>query len=65
MSSTTEKISELRSILQSGVRKVVVDGVVTEYDLDAIRRELDHLMQEDQQQRHRRPRASTIYLGGF
>lgn len=63
--NNTERIRELREILRSGVKRIVVDGVVTEYDLAVIRKELDNLIQEDSQQRNRRPRAATIYLGGF
>jgi hypothetical protein len=63
--NNAERIRELREILRGGVKRVVVDGTVTEYDLDVIRKELDRLMEEDAQQRGRRPRAATIYLGGF
>ena len=63
--NNAERIRELREVLRSGVKRVVVDGVVTEYDLEVIRRELARLTEEDSQQRGRRPRATTINLGGF
>jgi hypothetical protein len=63
--NNSERIRELREILRGGIKRIVVDGVVTEYDLDVIRQELARLMEEDAQQRSRRPRAATINLGDF
>lgn len=65
MADNTKRISEIDSILESGLAETTVDGVTVKYDLDSLRRERQRLMAEDDSQRSRRPRASTIRLGGW
>jgi len=64
MADNSQRISEIRSILAAGVKKVVVDGTVVEYDLAQLRKELKDLLRSDDSQRHRRPFVSSIDLSG-
>lgn len=55
-----DRIADLEKILATGATEIRVDGVSTKIDLDAVRRELRRLQQ--QQNPHRRPRCAAIKL---
>jgi hypothetical protein len=65
MPDNSVKIAKLDAILQSGVRTVSVDGVTTSIDLDAVRKERDRLIADDNSRANDRPRACGINLGSF
>jgi len=65
MADNTARIAEIREILQSGATSVSVDGTTTQLDLASLRRELRELMREDDVQRGRRPRVSSVDLRGL
>lgn len=65
MADNTAKIAELRAILQSGVTTISVDGTTTTVDLNQIRLELRQLIAEDDTQKTRKPRLSSVNLGGL
>ena len=56
------RIAEIESILRTGARRVIVDGVTVEHDLSALRRELRKLQLSDDAERSKRPIASRINL---
>jgi len=65
MPDNTRRIAELEAILQSGARSVSVDGVSTQIDLDAIRRERDRLVEADDTRGNERPTVCGINFGNF
>lgn len=70
MADNSAAIAQIRAILTAGVSRVVIDGQVVEYDLPQLRRQLAELLQTDTgsnaaANNAARPRAATIYLGGF
>lgn len=65
MADNTQRISEIRTILRAGARRVVVDGTTIEYDFEALRAELHELIATDDSLRSQRPVASNIKLTGF
>lgn len=65
MPDNTAKIAELRSILESGTTSITVAGTTTAVDLNQVRIELSRLMAEDDTQKKRRPRISSINLGNL
>jgi hypothetical protein len=65
MPDNSARIAAIRAILRSGVRSTTVDGVTTVLDHDTLRKELAQLIGEDESLHDRRPRAASIYLGGF
>lgn len=64
MSDKTTQITELEDILDAGAKRVSVDGVTVDYDLEHTERRLRQLKQQDNSRRGRRPVASQINLGG-
>ena len=65
MADHSAKIAELEEILQSGVTTVVVDGTTTTVNLDVIQRQLNELRQSNTATADRRPRLSSIQMGGL
>ena len=65
MPDNTAKIAELRAILESGTTTITVAGTTTAVDLNQVRIELGRLMAEDDTQKKRRPRISSINLGNL
>lgn len=63
MADNTDKIASLRTILESGVTSTSVDGTTVSVDLNQVRAELSRLLAEDNTQRVRRPRLSSVNLG--
>lgn len=63
MADNSDRIAEIKTILQQGASHVTVDGTTVQYDLEALRRELREL--ELEEHASKRPVASTINLGGF
>jgi hypothetical protein len=55
--------AQLREILSAGASEVSVDGQRVTYDLNACRQRLQHITQLLHPSR--RPRVSSINLGGF
>jgi hypothetical protein len=57
------EITVLEAILNSGAKSISTDGLSTEFDLDAVRKRLSELRQQQAPDLTRtRPRASTIDL---
>ena len=65
MADNTAAIAELRAKLQSGVTNTTVDGTSVAVDLSAIERQLKRLIAEDNTQRSRRPRLSSVNISGL
>lgn len=65
MANHRERIAEIREILRTGASSVTSDGTSVSYDFESLRKELRDLMAEDDNQRGKRPVASSIYLGGL
>ena len=65
MADHSARIEEIQEILRTGVKSVTTDGTKTDYDLAALRRELRHLMAQDDVHRARRPIVSSIKLDGW
>lgn len=63
MADNTAAIAELRALLQAGETQTTIAGTSVTLDLDQIRKELSRLMAEDDIQRSRRPRLSSVNLG--
>jgi len=61
-STLDARIARLEAILDRGVSSITVDGVVTQYDLDEIRRQLAKLYALRDRGR---PRVSSIRLDNF
>lgn len=47
MPDNSARIEQITQILEAGVSKTVVDGVVTEFDLDTLRQERRELIRTD------------------
>lgn len=62
MPDNTARIAELRAILQEGLTQTNVDGRSATWDLDQVREELQQLLREDDTQRLRKPRISSVNL---
>lgn len=62
MADNSQRIKEIRKILQSGLTSSTVDGTTFTYDLDALRSELNQLIREDDSQRMRKPRITSINI---
>ena len=60
MADNTARINEIRTILQSGIVQSTEDGTQTILDIPSLRAELQQLMSEDDTQKVRKPRISTI-----
>lgn len=58
------KITELTETLQSGETSTTIDGTTTTVDLDCVRQERDNLAAQSKKQRLKRPRLSSVNLGG-
>lgn len=65
MADNTARIAEIRAVLRSGVTASTVDGGSLTIDPESLRRELRNLVAEDDVQRTRRPRISTVNLSGL
>lgn len=65
MADNTQRIADIRAILQTGVTSTNVDGTQVTLDLDQLRRELLQLVREDDSQRRRKPRLSSVNLSGL
>ena len=65
MADNTRRIAEIREILRTGVVSSSVDGTNISIDVDSLRRELRQLMSEDDTQRVRRPRISSVDISGL
>ena len=63
MADNTAKIAELRAILEAGATSTTIAGTSVTVDLDQVRKQLSRLMAEDDTQRSRRPRLSSVNLG--
>ncbi len=62
MADNTARIAQLRKILQAGVTSTNIDGTSVSVDLDQVRTELQQLMREDDTQRIRKPRVSSVNI---
>ena len=65
MADNSVAIAEIQAVLRSGVKTVTVDGVTTQFDLAALRRELSFLMKTDTVNKSRRPTCASIDLSRF
>jgi hypothetical protein len=65
MADNTRRIAEIREILRTGVVSSNVDGTSMTIDPESLRKELRQLTGEDDTQRLRRPRLSTVNLQGL
>ena len=65
MADNTARIAELRLILESGVTSTSIDGTSVQVDLGAVRIELQRLVNTDTASKLRRPRLSTVNIGGL
>ncbi len=65
MADNTARIAAIRELLQSGVTSTVVDGTSVTFDPDSLRRELHQLIADDDVQRTRRPRISSVKMNGL
>jgi hypothetical protein len=65
MANNTAKIAELKAVLQRGVTTVTVNGTTTVYDLDVVRQQLRELEATDDTDATRKPRISSLNLGGL
>jgi len=65
MADKSTEIAALEKILDSGARSVTVDGVTTAFsNAGEIRKRLRELQAETDGHQRRKPRISTINLGG-
>ena len=62
MADNTARIAAIRAILRTGVTATTDDGTTTSIDPESLRSELRQLVDEDDTQRVRRPRISTVNL---
>lgn len=67
MADNSEKIAEIRTLLESGATSISVDGQTINLDLASLRKELTRLIDTDDATvaNMRRPRMSSINMGGF
>jgi len=65
MADHSTEIARLEAILRDGVTSVTVDGTTTVIDLDVIERQLNQLRQANTDTADRRPRLSSIQMGGL
>ena len=65
MPDNSAEIAKLKAILDGAASAVSNDGTSVTFDLEAARRRLQELQAQDTAQQTRRPRAATIWLGGF
>lgn len=65
MADNTAAISELDDVIRAGANSVEVDGQKVAFDLDAMRRERNDLIQTDTTRAVDRPRVSTVKLNGW
>ena len=65
MADNTARIAELRATLEAGVTSTSIAGTTVSVDLSQIRIELTRLLAEDDTQRARRPRISSVNLSGI
>lgn len=65
MADNTARIAAIRLLLQTGVTSTTVDGTTTTFDPESLRRELRALIADDDTQRSRRPRISSVNLSGL
>ena len=65
MADNTRRIAEIREILRTGVVSSNVDGTSITIDPESLRKELRQLTGEDDTQRLRRPRISSVNLQGL
>lgn len=63
MPDNSQRIREIRQLLESGVRSISVDGTTVQIDTESLRRELRELLREDERFRQLRPAVASIYLG--
>ena len=62
MADNSARIAELRQILAEGNTSTSIDGRSATWDLDQVRQELNELIREDDTQRVRKPRLSSVNL---
>jgi hypothetical protein len=62
MPDNSDRIAEIRELLQSGLTSTNIDGTTEQMDLASLRTELRQLMAEDNTQRIRKPRLSSVDL---
>jgi hypothetical protein len=62
MADNTARIAQIRAILQGGVTQTAADGRSATWDLAALRIELQQLMREDDTQKVRKPRVSSVNI---
>lgn len=65
MADNTVAISELDEVIRAGANSVEVDGQKVAFDLGAMRRERNDLIQTDETRSVQRPRVSTVKLNGW
>lgn len=65
MANNTAAIAELDDVIRAGANTVEVDGHKVAFDLDAMRRERNDLIQTDTTRGVTRPRVSTVKLSGY
>lgn len=65
MADNTRRIAEIRETLRTGVVSSNVDGTSMTIDPESLRKELRQLTGEDDTQRSRRPRISSVNLSGL
>lgn len=62
MANNSARIKEIREVLQTGVSSSTVDGTTTTFDLDSLRRELAQLVAEDDTQKSRKRRLTSVNI---
>lgn len=65
MANNTAAISELDDVIRAGANTVEVDGQKVQFDLGAMRRERNDLIQTDTTRAVDRPRVATVKLNGW
>ena len=65
MADNSTEIAKLERLVNGGVKKTVIDGVVTERDIAVAQSRLRQLKLTDDTQKTKRPFAASIDLSGF
>lgn len=65
MADNSTEIAKLKNIRRAGVKRVSADGVTTEFDQDAVAKQLRELEAKDNSAKGKRPTAARIKLSGL
>ena len=65
MADNSQRIALIDKLLRSGVTSSTVDGTSVAIDPESLREERRRLMAEDETQRIRRPRISSVDISGL